>query len=205
VSWKRRLFYTGLAVWFGGLLATFYLVWRYKMSPGPLAEAPETWPEASAVRWSPDVANIVMFAHPQCPCTRASLVELARLADEVRARAKVHVVIIHPDDTPIDFIEGEIANRTAALPNADVIIDHGGKEAERFGAVVSGSTVVYSRDGKLVFRGGLTTARGHEGRGPAHDRILAAIVAAPVDRHDAPTFGCSLRESDRPISTDHTP
>ena len=67
------------------------------------------------------------------------------------------------------------------------------READRFGVVVSGSTLLYAADGTLLFRGGLTIARGHEGRGPAHDRILA-LVDGHSNHATAPTFGCALED-----------
>jgi hypothetical protein len=76
------------------------------------------------------------------------------------------------------------------------MVDVDGREAKLFGAVVSGSTIVYAPDGELVFRGGLTIARGHEGRGPAHDRIVAAIEHRPAIA-TAPTYGCALFEGER--------
>ena len=188
---KRALLYAGLAIWLGGIVATFTMVWRYKLTPGPLAAAPERWPEASALRVAPGVANVVLFAHPRCPCTTASMTELARLADEVRGRAKIHIVILRPEGTEPGFEDGAIRDRARTIPDADVVVDIDGREAARFGAAVSGSTIVYGRDGALVFRGGLTIARGHEGRGPAHDRILAALDRSS-DVATAPTFGCAL-------------
>jgi len=190
VSWRRALLYAGLTTWLAVIVGTLALVWRYKLTPGPLAEAPERWPTASALVFEPRVANVVMFAHPQCPCTRASMTELGRLADETHGRVKIHVVLLRPDGAEAGFEDGAIKDRAIAL-GADVFVDVDGREAARFGAVVSGSTVVYANDGALVFRGGLTIARGHEGRGPAHDRILAAI-ASNGSISTAPTYGCPL-------------
>jgi hypothetical protein len=190
MTWRRALLYAGLATWLAMIVGTLALVWRYKLTPGELAEAPARWPTTSALVFEPGVANVVMFAHPQCPCTRASMTELARLADELHGRARVHVVLLRPADAEAGFEDGAIRDRAVAL-GADVVVDVDGSEAARFGAVVSGSTVVYASDGALVFRGGITIARGHEGRGPAHDQIVSAITV-----HDgvasAPTYGCSL-------------
>jgi len=194
MTWRRALLFAGLGVWLAGVAMTFFFLWRYKMTPGPLAEAPATWPVASSIARDPQLPNIVMFAHPQCPCTRASMTELARLSDELNGRAKIHVVLVRPDGVEPGFEDGAVATRAAQIPGVDVVVDDGGKEADRFGAIVSGSTVVYGRDGKLLFRGGLTIARGHEGRGPAHDRILSLLSNKPADRADAPTFGCDLAD-----------
>jgi len=190
MTWRRALLYAGLAAWLVMIAGTLTWIWRYKMTPGPPVEAPARWPTTSALAFEPGVANVVMFAHPHCPCTRASMTELGRLADELHDRAKFHVVVLRPDGAEAGFEDGAIKERATAL-GADVFVDVDGREAARFGAAVSGSTVVYASDGALVFRGGITIARGHEGRGPAHDQIVSAIAAR--DRvATAPTYGCSL-------------
>jgi hypothetical protein len=190
----QRLIYTGLAIWLIGVCVTFGLLWRYKLTAGPEPEAPEVWPAGSALHATAGVANVVFVAHPRCPCTTASMTELARLTDELHGRATIHVVIVKPDGADHDFEQGSILDRARSI-GADVMVDLGGKEAARFGAIVSGSTIVYGADGKLVFRGGLTTARGHEGRGPAHDRILALLDRRAADLATAPTFGCALADN----------
>jgi hypothetical protein len=194
---KQRIVYAGLGLWVCSLLTMFALVWRYKLAPGDAPEAPEVWPSESKLARSPDRANVVMIAHPQCTCTRASMKELARLADELHGAAKIHVVLVRPEGTDAGYEDGVVADLAAAIPAVDLVVDIDGIEAKRFGAVVSGSTMVYGRDSKLLFRGGLTTARGHEGRGPAHDRIIELVALGggrAAERVDAPTFGCALSE-----------
>ena len=192
---KRALVYVGLGVWFAAIVIAFGLLWRYKLTPGPLADAPARWPAESHLARTA-APTVVMFVHPQCSCSRASVNELARLVDELHGQATVELVLVRPAGAEPGFERGALADRAAELRGVSVIIDDGGREAERFGAIVSGSTLVYGANGALLFRGGLTTARGHEGRGPAHDAILAAIAGHPGAASDAPTFGCALAERD---------
>ena len=53
--------------------------------PGGDPEAPARWPEASALVRNADGPTLVLFAHPKCPCTDASLAELARPIFKVAA------------------------------------------------------------------------------------------------------------------------
>jgi hypothetical protein len=184
----------GIAAWCAAVFGTFAYVWRYKTTPGPSSDAPSAWPRASVIVPAPDRANLVFFAHPRCPCTRASVSELERLATQLGNRAQLHVVFIRPPGTEPGFEEGVLAERARAIPNARVLVDDGGHEAERFGARTSGATVLYLRTGKLAFSGGITSARGHEGTSPAHSRILAAVErdAAATVLARTPTFGCEL-------------
>lgn len=191
---KKALAYAGIVVWFCGIVAAFALVWQYKSTPGASIEPPEVWPAAATIHPAAGMPNLLLFAHPQCPCTRASMAELSRIADALKGKAKIHVVLVRPRSTGPGFEDGAIADRAATVAGAEVLIDPGGEQADLFGAAVSGSTVLYSPEGKLLFRGGLTTARGHEGQGPAFDRILALASGGASERNDAPTFGCDLKE-----------
>src|SRR5712671_5581051 len=55
---------------------------RYKSTPGEMAEAPARWPQGTRLQRVAGRPTLVMFAHPKCACTRASLAELNRLAAE---------------------------------------------------------------------------------------------------------------------------
>ena len=67
-----------------------------------------------------------------------------------------------------------------------------GKTARAFEAKISGETFVLSAEDKILYHGGMTASRGHEGES-AGSRGLAEIArrgAASVA--ESPVFGCSL-------------
>jgi len=53
-------------------------------------------------------------------------------------------------------------------------------------------TVVYDPSGRLLFRGGITSARGHAGDNAGRSAIVAAVEANDPARMATPTFGCEL-------------
>lgn len=189
---RSKLLPIVVGVWFVGVSAAFAAIWAYKATPGAGASAPTHWPAASTIRPAPGIANVVVFAHPQCPCTRATMTELHRLATLIASRAQIHVVLVEPEGAPTGFTDGAILARARALPGAEVVIDRGEREATRFAARTSGTTLVYAADGELLFAGGLTVARGHEG-GPAAERIRDAIATRGAQQ-TSPIFGCALTE-----------
>jgi hypothetical protein len=95
--------------------------------------------------------------------------------------------------------------KAAAIPGVAVAPDDDGVEARRFGATASGHTVVYDRAGHLLFQGGITSARGHEGGNVGRDRILSLVTRGSADRRDSPTFGCELGNEDKGRSHDGQP
>lgn len=191
---KRHLIHVAIGAWFVGVVGAFGFVWSYKTAPGPNTNAPARWPRASTIVPAPAKANLLMFVHPHCPCSRASIAELARLAVTIGDRALLHIVLVRPRGTDPGFEDTTLAERARAIGKARVVVDDQATEADRFGAQTSGATVLYTSAGELAFSGGLTTARGHEGEGPAHAQILRAIAGDRVQAATAPTFGCELEE-----------
>ena len=61
-----------------------------------------------------------------------------------------------------------------------VVNDVEGVEARRFGAQTSGTTSLYSPDGRLLFSGGITSSRGHEGDNAGEDALTQAISGSPA-------------------------
>ena len=65
-----------LCVWLTAAGAGFAMLGRYVASPGPAIDASAQWPADSAIHRAEGVPMLVMFAHPRCPCSRASISEL---------------------------------------------------------------------------------------------------------------------------------
>jgi hypothetical protein len=182
------------AIGWGILVAAGFVgLARYKTTAGSMAETPARWPEGTRLVRDAGRPTLVMFAHPRCACTRASLAELNRLAAERSFDSLV--VFLSPAGVPADFVQSDLWRSAVAIPRARVMRDEGGAEAARFGAGTSGATLLYASDGSLLFRGGITPARGHEGNSFGRERILALLDGRPADRRDAPVFGCQLAEA----------
>jgi hypothetical protein len=150
------------------------------------------FPGNSAVRLVSDKLTLVLFAHPQCPCTRASLHELDCLMAETQNRVSVSVVFTIPDGVPVDWEQGDLWNSATSIPGLRVIRDRGGREAHRFNVAGSGHVLLYAPSGKLLFSGGITASRGHEGDNVGRTAIVSFILAGHSPVSHTPVFGCSL-------------
>ena len=179
-------------VWVLALALGFTLLWKYKMRPGDADGTPATWPRESRIARRPDRATLVLFAHPECPCTRASLAELARLLSRFDDRLTAVVVFLRPSDVGADWDGTDLWRAASAIPGVTAVRDDDGVEAARFHASTSGAAALYDARGRLLFSGGLTSARGHEGDSAGIQRISSLLRTGKADRSDAPVYGCSL-------------
>jgi hypothetical protein len=192
----RLAFVAALAVWAAAVVGGFTLLARYTATAATQAdEPPQDWPAASALPHTPGRATLVLFAHPHCGCTQATVTELARLLGRVGDRVDAHVAVVRPAGVGADWDDTALVARAAAIPGVTVFRDQAGVEAARFAGHTSGFTVVYDGDGRRLFAGGLTSARGHEGESFGGLRIVSLLQTGAADRADAPTFGCALADA----------
>jgi len=191
-----------IALWVAALGIGFLALWRYEATPGARGGPPGQWPATSAIEPLQGVSTLVMFAHPQCVCTRASLAELARLKGRFEGRLAAYVVVLRPRDAGEEWDRSDLWDKAAGIPGVTVRRDVDGLEAERFGVFTSGHTLVYDGRGRLLFSGGLTAARGREGEAKSARQIAALLTTGKAERDVSPVFGCALRHGAAPISTD---
>lgn len=184
-----------MVVWVLLVAAGMHSIWRYESTAGAADAAPPHWPLQSGIRPT-GRATVVMLAHPYCSCTRASIAELAVLMSRLSDRVSAVVVFSMPGGDPDGWAASESWRSAAAIPGVTVMADPDGAESRRFHATTSGMVVAYDRAGDLVFQGGITSARGHEGDNAGRRRLTAALMGARADRPDSPVFGCALEDSE---------
>jgi hypothetical protein len=165
---------------------------HYSNTPGPLAAPPFDWPHGAGVRPEPGRATLMVFAHPQCPCSRATIGELALIMAQYREKLAAYVVFYSPRSQGNDWARSGLWRDAASIPGVKPIEDLDGREALRFGASTSGQTLLYDVSGRLLFSGGITSARGHAGANDGRDAVVALLHGDSSRRHTTPAFGCSL-------------
>jgi hypothetical protein len=188
---------TPLALFFAGWLLVcgggLYALSAKSAENAPNATAPATWPVSARVPNMTGRPMLVLFAHSRCACTRATIRELERLLARAKDKPDTWIVLAGPAG------EGPISIRAAAQSVAGAhVIEDDGTEAARFGTKASGQVLIYGRDRRLAFNGGITPARGHEGDSRGADLALRALdprVAPPSSvssSASADVFGCGI-------------
>ena len=165
---------------------------NYENTPGHAGETGVAWPAESQIVRQPDRASLVMFLHPYCPCSRASIEELNRLLAQCQNSVSVNVLFVRPKGVSDDWAHTSLRRIAESIPGVHVALDENGTEAKRFGAISSGYVVLYSPKGELLFSGGVTGSRGHAGQNPGEDAVIAQVNGHSLPLTHSQVYGCDL-------------
>lgn len=186
----------GSLLWIAISFAGLSSLTKYKAEPGSQGVASAGWPAGSRLRRDPDRPTLVLFLHPRCPCSRASLEELVAILSRAGHRARVLVALYRPSAEPESWGKTDVWRKAADLPGVTALFDLDGMEARRFGASTSGHAVLYDAGGRLRFSGGITGARGRLGDNPGRRAVIEFLVSGASRGAGAPVFGCPILEDD---------
>ena len=166
---------------------------RYENTPGEAGDPLRNWPRESRLLRPADRFALVLFAHPNCPCTRASLAELEILMARLKGRVAAFVRFRKPEANLSEVQSSDLWKKASSIPGVSAGFDANGLDVRQFGAETSGQALLYDLQGRLVFSGGITTARGHEGDNAGVDAVIARVNGREAPFHTS-AFGCSLRD-----------
>jgi hypothetical protein len=181
---------------FDGGRGVIYLT-RYENTPAGKSSAYQpVFPPESRIERNAERATLIFFAHPKCPCTRASLRELARLMTDVNGRLQAYVVFSKPKDESEEWTATDLRASAEAIPNVRILIDEDDRETKIFNAQTSGLTLLYDRAGNLRFGGGITASRGHEGDNAGSRAVFEIVAKDSAENAETFVFGCPLHQKD---------
>jgi hypothetical protein len=166
----------------------------FDQTPGALGVALPRWPMSTAIHRNPDLQQMLVFLHPFCPCSAATLAELARVpARRPRdiPQPEIKILFVRPRGAT-EWRAGRLWDTAQKLPGAEVMWDEGGEEADRFGAQTSGAVFLYNSGGSLLFHGGVTGSRGHAGDNYGADQLILALNSGRPVSGKHLVFGCAL-------------
>lgn len=185
VSWRWLIV---SAVWLAVPVLGFAALNQYNATHGDVGAM-----SAQVSKYAlPRRPRLLMFLHPKCPCSAASLTELAKIVARIDNAAATEIVFVVPEDVEPGWERTELYARAAAIPGVTVATDPGGIKAKEFGARTSGFAVLLGTDGRPLFRGGINRARGHEGESAGSRALLALLAGEPPAENTAPVYGCPL-------------
>lgn len=183
-----------ISAWLVAVVIGMGLMLHYQMTPNSAsAAAVSQWPAAARVQRDPTRPTLIMIVHPHCPCSRASLAELSQIMSRAQGGLSAHVLFVEPHGAPQNWEKGELWTTASAIPGVAVSVDDDGKDTDAFGATTSGGVILYDAGGRMLFNGGITDGRGHEGDNPGELAILSLLRHADPGIKTTPVYGCPLR------------
>jgi hypothetical protein len=185
------------AVWIAAVAAGLRFLFQYENAPGSVGALPGLWPDSQIER-AFERPTLVLVAHPRCPCTSASVGELARIMARLQGRVAAYILLVRPKNAGPEWDGTSLQRSAQAIPGVKVVFDADGADARRFGAQTSGHTLLFGADGKLLFSGGITGSRGHAGDNAGESAIVALVNNEMPARSEALVFGCALVDRAEP-------
>lgn len=163
----------------------------YTSQAGKLGDAPRNWPQVEGFEYRNDKPTLVMLVHPSCSCSKSSIRELERIL--ARFQNAVHAYIFfYASRANESWKNSDIWKQARVIKGVSLIEDGDGGRARLFDSHTSGQVVLYDTKGNLVFSGGITAGRGHEGKSRGGERLEQFLSTGIVDRATAPVFGCDI-------------
>jgi hypothetical protein len=194
---KQSVIIAAVMVWIPAVAFGINVLWKYSTTPGRPGTPPLMWPANVPVDRTKGHASLLMFAHPQCPCTSASLGELAIILAHFQGKLDADVFFYLPASQPSSWARSDLWTTASAIPGVHVFEDREAQMAQSFGAFTSGQTLLYDPEGRLLFKGGITAYRGHSGDNAGRSAITALLQEGPTSQVVLPVvthvLGCSLR------------
>jgi hypothetical protein len=180
------------AMWLAVIAAGQYVMFRYEWQAASTLEADGAWPREASLVHDGRRPTLVVFMHPQCPCSRASLVELTAILSRSKGRVACTVVFVRPSNFDEGWERTDLWKTAERLAGVKVEVDSSGEQARLFKARASGEAFLYDAAGRLLFHGGMTGSRGHEGDNPSRQAIVACIESGIAAREQSEVYGCGL-------------
>ena len=182
-----------LGLWLFILVAGISAFAKFAYTPGETAHAPKLWPALTRLKAPNQLPKLLVFVHPKCGCSEATLRNLEKILPDLVNKVQIKIVMNDLGDPAM--LQGSKAfAQASAFKNVDIVVDHGGYETAAFGVKTSGQAMLYDETGHLVFQGGLTPFRGHEGVSEGEISVVKWIQTREMVWKDTSVFGCAMKE-----------
>ncbi|MDZ4779362.1 MAG: hypothetical protein SGJ19_03815 [Planctomycetia bacterium] len=193
---KRRIAVIFAAFWLTAVAIGMSMVISFSNTAGAIGKPLSEWPFDCPIQRAVERNTLLMFIHPRCPCSRASLRELAEILAQAGDGLEANVLFFQPVDEPDNWSHTDLWETATHIPGVKVKSDLGAATASQFGAETSGHVLLYDAKGRLLFSGGITAGRGHEGDNSGHSAVVSLVQGKAHLLNSCPIFGCPVVESD---------
>ena len=181
------------SLWLGLIGGGYAWLLRYSFAAGKASTAPRAIPRAVASLVPSGRPQLLLALHPRCPCSRATVSELARILSQAPNASDVTVLMYKPADEPDSWMDGALLDKCRRM-NCLIRPDPDGRLAVSLGSLTSGGVALYDANGRLRYQGGITAARGHEGDNAGERAVIAILQGSRARQKSMPVFGCPIQQ-----------
>lgn len=188
---RKYLIILGVVFWTILLVVGFLRMTDYSYSPGVPAIVSAKLPKNIFTTLDKNLPKLLVFLHPKCPCSKATLGELTNLIESNPNLAEVIVIFLKPDNESDEWVKTSLWEKASRISSIKLVMMDD-EEISQFGVITSGQTLLYNPRGNLIFSGGITVGRGHEGESIGRQAIQNYLQTGNTDLHQTSVFGCLL-------------
>jgi len=181
-----------ILVWASLIFVGARVLLTYEFTPGTEDQPLHTWPATAKLSQPDSPYTLLVVIHPLCSCSRASIGELSKIMARFPDTLRAEVLFVTPKHAGSEWSENEHWLAATAIPGVHAIHDIDGKTASAFHVQTSGYTLLYDRSGKLLFSGGITSARGHSGDNAGSQAIIDIVSGGTPSTQTTHAFGCHV-------------
>jgi hypothetical protein len=116
----RRLIFALGAIWISAVSIGVGKLMAYENTPAKTAVLGPAWPSDSQLKTQPDRFTLVMSVHPHCPCSRASLDELAIIASRCR-QLSINLLFTQPSSASPEWVKSSQNDRRFPVQRSTAI------------------------------------------------------------------------------------
>jgi len=136
--------------------------------------------------------TLFVFLHPECPCSAATVEELARISERCNGELKILGIFSDYSTLPHPPHQSGMWNKLESILGARPLLDDDAHLRRSFHASTSGECFLLGPDAHVLYHGGITSARGHAGPSSGGDAIISSFNGDTMGIVTAPVFGCTL-------------
>src|SRR5713226_2476071 len=181
-----------LLLWLGLIVGGYAWLLRYSFAAGKASASPPAIPSSVASPAPSARAQLFLALHPRCPCSRATLSELAKILSRAPEACDVTVLMYKPEGEPDSWMAGALLDNCRRM-SCRVRPDADGRLAGSLGSFTSGGVVLYDAKGRLRYQGGITASRAHEGDNAGKQAVIAILRGHHDSQKPMPVFGCPIQ------------
>ncbi len=100
---------------------------RFDGTAGTGSQPPITWPENKLISLDSHRDTLLMFLHPHCPCSAASLTDLSKLMTSFKSPPAAYLVNVVPPGASVDWAQSELIESAKTIAHVIVLDDVDGK------------------------------------------------------------------------------